>query len=233
MQRIPEPELMDNADQARAYAEADFEQPHARFVELFRQEFPRNDIHGRVLDLGCGPCDISCRMAGSYTACTIDAVDGSAAMLSHGRERVSRHGLGGRIHLYQRYLPDDPLPSPAYGTIISNSLLHHLASAQTLWRTIQRAAAPAAVIFVMDLMRPASRKQARRLVAEYAAQEPPVLQHDFYHSLLAAYTVEEIRTQLTMAGLHGLQVQAVSDRHLIVSGHAVSLDRIPGAGLQR
>lgn len=227
MQRIPEPELMEGAEQARAYAEADFEQPHAQFIELFRQRFPYADFRGRVLDLGCGPCDISCRIAGAYAACTIDAVDGSAAMLSLGHERVSRYGLNRRIHLYQRYLPDDPLPSPAYDTIISNSLLHHLVSAQTLWQTIRRAAAPAAVVFIMDLMRPTSRKQAQTLVAKYAAQEPPILQHDFYHSLLAAYTVEEVKAQLAVAGLQGMQVQAVSDRHLTVSGYPVRDDMTP------
>ena len=36
MDRMLEPELMDDADQARAYAEADFEEPNRMFVELFR-----------------------------------------------------------------------------------------------------------------------------------------------------------------------------------------------------
>ena len=51
MQRIPEPELMDGADQARAYAEADFEAPHSMFIELLRQRLASPAPRGTVLDL--------------------------------------------------------------------------------------------------------------------------------------------------------------------------------------
>lgn len=37
MDRAPEPELMDDAAQAMAYAEADFSEPHGRFIELYRE----------------------------------------------------------------------------------------------------------------------------------------------------------------------------------------------------
>ena len=40
MRRVPEPELMDDEVQARAYALADFEEPHSMFVELFAGKFP-------------------------------------------------------------------------------------------------------------------------------------------------------------------------------------------------
>ena len=63
MQRIPEPELMDEFDQARAYAAADFSEPNERFVELFLATFPGFD-RGTILDLGCGPGDIALRLAG-------------------------------------------------------------------------------------------------------------------------------------------------------------------------
>jgi len=34
VQRVLEPELMEEEEQARAYAEADFEEPHSRFIGL-------------------------------------------------------------------------------------------------------------------------------------------------------------------------------------------------------
>lgn len=42
MQRIPEPDLMDDDAQARAYAEADFSEPHENFIALFKQQWPAN-----------------------------------------------------------------------------------------------------------------------------------------------------------------------------------------------
>ena len=87
-----------------------------------------------------------------------------------------------------------------------------------LWQSVNQFAKPGAAIFVMDLMRPDSREQAEDMRRQYAANEPQILQQDFYNSLLAAYTPEEVRAQLHEAGLEHLKVEEVSDRHLIVSG---------------
>ena len=217
MQRIPEPELMDDEAQARAYAEADFEEPHSHFIQLFQQSFPELSFKGCVLDLGCGPADISLRFANAYPECALHGVDAAAAMLAFGDKAIERAGLQGRIRLLQGYLPGVGLPLQQYDTVISNSLLHHLADPMVLWQTVQEYAAPAAPVFIMDLMRPESTSQAQAMVDEYAAGEPEVLQHDFYHSLLAAYTPQEVQQQLGVLALP-LTVNVVSDRHLVVSG---------------
>jgi len=217
MQRIPEPELMNDEAQARAYAEADFEAPHSYFIDLFQQTFPNLNITGCVLDLGCGPADISLRFARAYPECELHAVDAAEAMLGYADKAVQQANLADRIHLLPGYLPDARLPLHQYDAVISNSLLHHLADPLSLWRTVQEYAAADAPVFIMDLMRPTSASQAQALVAEYAADEPPVLQHDFYHSLLAAYTPQEVEQQLNSQALP-FSVRIVTDRHLVVSG---------------
>lgn len=217
MQRIPEPELMDDEAQARAYAEADFEEPHNHFIELFQQTYPELDVNGSVLDLGCGPADISLRFARAYPECELHGVDGAVAMLALGDKAIKRAGLQDRIRLLQGYLPGVSLPLQQYDIMISNSLLHHLADPMTLWQAVQDYAAPTAPVFIMDLMRPESTLQAQAMVDEYAAGEPEVLQHDFFHSLLAAYTPQEVQQQLSVLALP-LSVKVVSDRHLVVSG---------------
>jgi trans-aconitate methyltransferase len=218
MERIAEPELMDEAAQARAYAAADFSAPHDRFIELFRARFPAPEPQGCVLDLGCGPGDITRRFARAFPGCTLHGVDGAAAMLHHAEEMQRGSELESRIRYIQGYLPGATLPAERYVTLISNSLLHHLADPMVLWHSIIRHGAPGAAIFVMDLMRPDSRAAAEALVTQYAAGEPEVLRHDFFHSLLAAYRPDEVQAQLAAAGLD-LRVAVVSDRHLTVSGH--------------
>ena len=67
-------------------------------------------------------------------------------------------------------------------------------------------------------MRPRSESAAKELLEEYAANEPEVLKHDFYNSLLAAYTVGEVEEQLEREGILEFIVKPVSDRHFIVTG---------------
>ncbi len=217
IERISEPELMDDPEQSRAYAAADFSEPHQAFVERFAQCFPRHRPQ-RVLDLGCGAADITIRFARAHLGCELTGVDGAPAMLALAREAIVRVGLDDRIHLRVAHLPAGDLPSRHFDTLISNSLLHHLADPQMLWRALRDYATPTAALFVMDLRRPDTREHAARLVREHSAAEPEILQRDFFNSLLAAYRPEEIAAQLAPAGLSGLQVEAVGDRHLVVYG---------------
>ncbi|MBE0428895.1 MAG: class I SAM-dependent methyltransferase [Thermoleophilia bacterium] len=218
MKRIPEPELMEEEEQVRAYARADFDEPHGRFIKLLEEAFSTDEIRGCVLDLGCGPGDISLRIARAYPRCTVLGIDGSEAMISLGREIISRSGEAGRVELRRLRLPVDKPSGRDYGAIVSNSLLHHLREPEVLWHTIRECGSRGTPVFVMDLMRPASVSQAERMVEDYTAGEPEVLIRDFRASLLAAYDLGEVREQLAKAGLDALPVKEVSDRHLLVAG---------------
>ena len=70
----------------------------------------------------------------------------------------------------------------------------------------------------MDLLRPETIEEAVKLKALYVRGEPEVLQKDFYNSLLAAFEIDEVREQLSQAGLGKLEVQQITDRHIIVFG---------------
>ena len=218
MERCPEPEeLMDTPEQALAYAQADFTEPNRLFVDQWIARF--GSLSGTALDLGCGPADIPIQLAQACPNLAIHALDGAEAMLVLARQAVAKAGLIERIQLLLARLPAS-LPCPFYQAIFSNSLLHHLADPQALWNTLRGYAAPKAPLLVMDLRRPASDVIARAIVERYAAHEPELLRRDFLHSLRAAYTPEEVREQLNLAGLHQLTIELPSDRHLLVWGWA-------------
>ena len=219
MERIPEPELMNDAVQAQAYAQADFSEPHTHFVSLFTEKFPDLTVTGNVLDLGCGPADVTRRFAQAYSACHIHGVDGASNMLTLGREMNAQAGLAQRIDLFEMQLPCQALPLPQYDAVISNSLLHHLHDPLVLWRSLPQFAAPGAPVFIMDLRRPQTVRAAQMLVTTYAETEPAVLREDFLASLCAAFTPEEVEMQLAGVQLQDLQIEIVSDRHLIVFGY--------------
>jgi trans-aconitate methyltransferase len=222
MKRVPEPELMDDPEQARAYALADFSEPHQAFIDHFARCFPRHRPQ-RVLDLGCGPADVTIRFARAYPDCEITGVDGAEAMLAFAREAVTATGIAAQVRLCRAYLPAALTGVETVDTVISNSLLHHLADPAVLWQTLTQLPAARVAVFVMDLMRPLSEQGARELVQQSAGQEPQILRRDFYYSLCAAYRPDEIQAQLRAIGLaRHLQIEVVSDRHLIVWGQLVS-----------
>ncbi len=210
---------MDDAEQALAYARADFSEANSLFVDTFGLCFP-DFQSGRILDLGCGPADIPMRFARRYPQAEIVAVDGAPAMIALARSAVDDAGLANRIRLRVARLGQwsgwDPLER--FDAVISNSLLHHLEDPGSLWAAIRRHAVPGAPILVMDLFRPTSTDAARQIVETYSADEPEVLKRDFFNSLLAAYGCDEVRAQVRTAGLRGLDVEQLSDRHLAVHG---------------
>ena len=210
---------MSAEDQARAYAEADFEEPHSRCVQLFAATFPDRPAVGVALEPGCGTGDITIRFARANPGYTVHAVDGSAAMLRHAQAATAgQPELATRIQWIEGILPRVRLPQSRYDVILSNSLLHHLHEPRILWEIVCRYSRAGTLVYVMDLFRAASREQAAALTEQYCGTEPVVLKQDFFNSLLAAFTLEEVRDQLTGAGLGYLTVSRISDRHLLVAG---------------
>ncbi|MEK6748473.1 MAG: class I SAM-dependent methyltransferase [Pseudomonadota bacterium] len=217
MERIAELELMDNPAHAEAYACADFNAPHQRFVELFLQKVPPWCMASTLLDLGCGAADIAIRMAHAIPDAYIDGIDGSPEMLALGQRAIADAGLTSRINLQQVLLPDTHF-TRRYPVIYSNSLLHHLKNPDTLWQTLIQVSAVPSFVFIVDLMRPSSMADVAHLVEHYVAAESPLLQQDFHASLCAAYRVEEVQVQIARAGLNGLTCEIISDRHWCVQG---------------
>jgi SAM-dependent methyltransferase len=215
MERQLEPELMEDPEHVKAYAEADFAIPHNDFIERIKLFIDQPGFNGTALDLGCGPGDISLRFARAFPFCRIDAVDGSKPMIDYAQALAG--SLARRIRFIHGRLPFVTLPQHNYEIIFSNSLLHHLPDPQILWRSIKTYSRRGTRIAVMDLIRPASVEAAKALVELHSGGESDILQRDFYHSLLAAFSLEEIKDQLNLAGLN-LNLEQISDRHVFING---------------
>src|SRR5262245_58018469 len=141
MKRTPEPELMNEQEQAAAYAAADWSESHGKIPGYFRNRFPQF-VRGRVIDLGCGTADVIVRFVKAFPEITALGVDGSETMLAFGRRHVQESALDSRISLENRYLPDPTLETRLFDAVISNSLLHHFEDPVALWRTAALCAKP-------------------------------------------------------------------------------------------
>ena len=215
MIRILEPELMEGRDQAVAYAEADFSVSNQMYVDAVVARFAGS--LKRVLDIGCGPADVMIRLAMAHPEAEITAVDGSAEMLRLARMRIEAEGRQEHIRLLHDTIPGLALPEHGFDAILSKDLLHHLPDPGVLWSEAWRLARSGAAIFVMDLLRPQTPEAAWEIVDRVAPDADAILREDFFNSLCAAFTIDEVREQLAAAGLD-LEVVQASDRHLVVSG---------------
>jgi SAM-dependent methyltransferase len=219
MQRVPEPELMDDPAQALAYAQADFSVAHGARVEIFRALYPGLNLDAPVLDLGCGSGDVLLRFARAYPSALFYGLDGSQPMLDLAQQAVDADpSLGNRIRLQFGVIPQGPFPAQAWALIMSHSLLHQLHHPEVLWATIKECGPPGCAVFVADLRRPPSEVEARRVVSVTSKHEPEILQRDFFNSLCAAFEPDEVRGQLAAAGLAHLQVRIHDPFHLTVHG---------------
>lgn len=213
IKRTPEPELMDDPLEAEAYSMSDFADVNKKFVEAFCELLP---LQGNLLmlDLGCGPGDISYRMHICNEHYRIIGIDGSPIMLRFAQKQTRSRNL-------TWVLADAkclPFRDKSVDSIFSNSLLHHLLDPKPLWKEIQRVVKPGGFVFLRDLFRPETEEEAWQIVELYAGDASDLLKQEYYRSLLSAFTLEEIHEQLMESGLQNLTVRYVTDRHVDIYG---------------
>jgi ubiquinone/menaquinone biosynthesis C-methylase UbiE len=215
MERVTEAELMDDEQQSLAYAQADFSTSNQLYVDSLVRDFP--DHLRAVVDIGCGPADVVIRLAKAAPDAVITAIDGSAPMIALGRTAARAAGVADRLTLLHTRIPGPPPAPQSFDAVLSKDLLHHLPDPRVLWNEVKRLGRPGAAVYVMDLVRPDSEDTARAMVKEGAGSEAPILQHDFYRSLLAAFTMDEVRAQVAAAELD-VTVAPIGVRHMLIQG---------------
>ncbi len=215
MERILEPEVMDDEQQAIAYAKADFSASNQMFVDGLIDAY--SSKLGTVLDIGCGPGDIPIRLARAKSSVYVIAVDASEVMVRLANDAVEKADLMRRVRVVEGRIPGLAVRRGGFDAIVSKDLLHHLPDPMVFWEEVKRLGRPGTALYVMDLLRPATPDDAKTIVESVSANEPEILKQDFYNSLLAAFTPDEVRDQLRAAGLTA-EVEVVSERHMRIRG---------------
>ncbi len=229
MKRVTEPELMECPSQVRAYAEEDFSLSDNKFVlDLEQFLFSLGISMGEktfIVDLGCGPGNISERLAVKWPSAKVIGIDGSKEMLrianarrevlirqnrllnlSYINEKLDSINIKGLLHKKSGCL------------VVSNSLLHHIHDPSIFWEAIKRLSSVGSIQFHRDLRRPTSSDHVIALQQKYLPDSPKVLINDYVASLRASFTVSEINHQIRKADLVGLKVSEIDDRYLEITG---------------
>lgn len=208
--RLLEPELMDDPQEAVTYDSMDHTDVNRKFVDDL---LAGGEVGPDVLDLGTGTARIPIELCHRVNSCRVLASDGAVSMLEVARYNVSVNSLDARIQLHHADAKSIPIDDETFDTVLSNSLIHHVPDPAVIVLQIVRLTKTGGRIFVRDLYRPDSVAEIDELVERIVGQESSDAQAMFRNSLHAALTLAEIRALVAQHGLDPEDVQMTSDRH--------------------
>ena len=203
MERIPEPELMKEKEQVISYDEADFSEGEFNLINQINHYLLRNNISlskkDLIVDLGCGPGNISEKLATKWPNTEVVGIDGSKEMIL--RAEYNKEISNNQKNLKNlRYICSDIkdikstnfLLKKKISLLVSNSLIHHITHLEDFFKTIRSLSSNITVNFHKDLKRPLDEKSFLEIKAQCSTKYNDILTNDYYASLRASYSVEAI-----------------------------------------
>jgi ubiquinone/menaquinone biosynthesis C-methylase UbiE len=215
LERVLEPEVMNDLQEAIEYHDMDFTEVNRAFVrDLLAFAAQEDRTLGRdILDLGTGTARIPVELCLQAPSVRVMAADASSEMLELARYHIEINHMLDRIQLHRTDAKKLVFGPGFFDAVISNSLVHHLPQSDAFFAEALRVLRPGGLLFVRDLFRPASQDQVESLVAQHAGNESPRSQQLFRQSLQAALTTEELAKILAALGVDAQCIQMTSDRH--------------------
>jgi ubiquinone/menaquinone biosynthesis C-methylase UbiE len=210
MQRVLEPEAMDTAEEAEAYASMDHSGPNAAFVERLFELGAR----GRMLDIGTGPGQIPLLVCARDPSAHVIGVDLSEQMLRHARAEAEASPYADRLEYRRGDAKGLEFADAHFDVVYSNTILHHIPDPLPFLREAHRVLRPGGALLIRDLFRPATPERVDELVSLYAGDDTPEQRALFRDSLHAALTPEELRSVADAAGLARAEIAIDTDRHV-------------------
>lgn len=210
LERVLEPEVMDDAQEAQQYHAMDHRETNLAFVDDLLQccSAPR-----QVLDVGAGTALIPIELCRRVESCRVTAADLSREMLELARDAIDLHSMRDRIRLDLCDVKQMHYPDEMFDLVICNGMLHHIPDPLHVLAESKRVTVRGGLVFFRDLRRPDDQDELNRIVATHAAEANEQQRTMFRHSLQAALTLDEMRRYIVQLGCDPETVQATSDRH--------------------
>ena len=211
--------------QVRAYADADFSESDSHVVESlekYLRKIGRNlNKSDTVFDMACGPGNIAHRIAENWPLVKVVGIDGSKEMLDEAEKKLSKNFLRNLsyqlIEINSIDTGEIDFPFKA-DVLVSNSALHHFHDPYRFWGALKKLGKNKCIHIHRDLIRPHSSEKAFEIKEKKLSNSPEILKKDFYASLKASFTVDEVNQQLLDAGLSQLEAFQVDELYFEIIG---------------
>jgi ubiquinone/menaquinone biosynthesis C-methylase UbiE len=167
----------------------------------------------KVLDVGTGTARIPIIIAQQSPQWQIIAVDLAQSMLKIAVKNISNHNLDNQITIELKDAKNLTYFPHSFDLVISNSLIHHLPDPVPFLREIKKVVKTNGAILIRDLIRPQNEKSLKQIVQQLGAEYDEHRKKLFADSLQSAFTLDEIKKIIKIAGLNGVKVYQSSDIH--------------------
>jgi ubiquinone/menaquinone biosynthesis C-methylase UbiE len=214
LSRILESEEMAGADEAAEYDAMDFSATDDAFARR-AAELARPQMW--IIDIGCGNAKIPLAIASLAPASRVCAVEMSSAMLAVAvRNRAKANGTARETAFVRGDAKRLPFASGSVGLVVSNSLIHHIPDPSHVFAEVARIAKEPESqprVLLRDLLRPETEARLAEIAAKYSGGWSSLQIRLYKDSLHAALSLDEVRSYASDAGLCGVRVEQITDRH--------------------
>ena len=219
LNRVPEPEVMDDSGEIESYQSAASEQHLNAIDDTFVEHLLRlADIGAWAgsplgLDIGTGPGQIPIKILRKFPRLKIIGTDLSIRMLDCAQENAQQHDVADRLLLLRANGNFLPFPDGAFSIVCCNSVLHHAKDPVGLIGEMFRVAAPEAPVLLRDLRRPPGPFLNLHLAC-HGRNYQGRMRRIFEDSVRAAYTQEELTRMVEKAQVAGMTVFRYRGAHI-------------------
>ena len=229
MERTVEPELMERKEQVISYAGADFSEGENNLINQINYYLIKNDINLNkgelIVDLGCGPGNISEKLSIQWPKASVIGIDGSKEMIRIAELNKKTSSNCGRLKNLSYICADiktlklsDISLKKNISLLVSNSLIHHIPYLDDFFNCLEILSSNQTINFHKDLKRPNDEKLALELKEKCAEKYNDILTNDYYASLKASYTAKELNNFIFKSKFSSLEVFEEGNQYLVIYG---------------
>ncbi len=210
IERILEPEVMDDDQEAQEYDRMDFTDVNNDFARLASK---LGNKQAKVLDICTGTARIPLIISQLRPNWQIIGVDLASSMLELGNKNIEEAQKSAQISLQLIDGKKMPYEDNTFDLVITNSLIHHIPNPLDLLWEIDRVVKVDGSILIRDLLRPNSIEEIEQIVRQANLDYSPHQKQLFYDSLHAAFTLKEMQKLIAEIRWQNAQVYQSSVRH--------------------